>query len=436
MKKLIITPEFEKAIRLFEQGYNLQIFGSAGVGKSVLIDLLRNSAMDSGRNCAVVAPTGIAARNVDGVTINSFFGFPPYLETEEDLRVSLSDMNKEIARTLSQADVVIIDESSMMNALTMDNIIKKLQFAKVNNRVAGGVQIVIVADPFQLSPTVTPQDRHILLNVCQYKSIYFFDAEHYAQLEMKTIILNTVFRQKDAQFVACLNKVRRCESGIEEVNYLNECVAVKHKKDLVLTTTNAIVDAYNIKSLDAIKEKHTIYQAVVAGQFKEADFPTTFTLALKRGCPVMIVANLYDADDNAIAVNGDMGRVYQLSDEEISVELNNGEIIEITPYCWQKYAYQVYRNKWQVRTVGYCTQFPIKVCAATTIHKAQGLSLDSAYLDLSGRLFAPGQLYTALSRVRTKQGLRLSRALDLNDFNRFKNTQDTKTLNAWYSQFN
>lgn len=426
MNKFTLTPEFERAISLFKQGKHLIIAGAGGTGKTELLKQLRLVAQSQLKYEATCAPTGIAARNVDGDTINSLFGLPSYLENPQQT----IQINSYVASRLSKLDVLFVDEASMINALTFDIMNKKLQYARISNEPFGGVQVVLFCDIFQLPPVLDSDDRFLLLNVCKYNSVFFFDADIYKQAQFHFIELTHIFRQNEIEFKNTLNRIRRCRANKDDVNFLNSRVGNCEHDALILATNNVTVDKYNAICIDSIREKQYLYEASITGNFKESDCPTSFLLNLKIGTPVMIVANITDAQ-GVSAVNGDIGKIYCLTDEVITVELLNGDVIDIEPFCWTKYKLQVVGNTWENKVTGTCTQFPITIAASITIHKSQGLSLDKVFIDLKN-IFAQGQLYVGLSRVRRLVGLTLSRPLTLQEINKFAHWNDMRIINNWY----
>ena len=435
-----ITPEFERIFKLFDAGQNVAILGSAGVGKSVAINLLRRRGQAAGKTVAVLAPTGIAARNVNGQTINSYFGLPSYLSSSH----TLNDIEERIAKQLMNTDILIFDEESMKTALTFDNISDIAKYARCNGKPFGGMQVVIVGDPFQIPPVVNERngDRKLLLDTCGYNSVFFFASRVYSELAFNHVELTHVFRQSDKAFIGVLNRLRKYQVTKEDLNYLNKRAQSEPPQNtLILGTTNKVVDRHNILSLDSNRNPSAFYNATSGGNFNESDCPASYQLFVKEGVRVMIVANF--TDDNGVkAVNGDVGIIKSLYDDIIDVELDSGYSIAVTPFLWEKYGREINPDgkTWENTRTGFCTQFPIKVAAASTVHKAQGLSLPAVHIDLSSSFFCAGQAYTSLSRVRSYEGLTLSRKLGIYELMKFAprgingRANEAKILMDWYQQ--
>ena len=412
---LRLTGEFEYALERFESGDNLFVTGRAGTGKSTLLNLIRRTTR---RDIAVVAPTGVAALNVRGQTIHSFFGFPGKL-------LRRSDMRRRANRGLyKKLQTLIIDEISMVRADLLDRID---DFLRLNRDVPdlpfGGVQVVMFGDLFQLPPVVASDVERYLFEgeAAEYASPFFFDArvwQQAAQLEM--LELNQVFRQKARQFVRLLDAVREGHFDFDDLIDLNVRAvgeeAFEGEAAITLTTTNRLADAINQRELARLSAKPMRYTGALTGNFDARNLPTELSLALKPGAQVMFVRN----DAAKRFVNGSIGRVVSAASERLVVELNERgqrEEIELTQELWENVRYKLDESTGRITedVTGTFKQYPLKLAWAITIHKSQGKTFERMHLDLGRGAFEAGQTYVALSRCRTLEGIRLVRALTPRD---------------------
>jgi ATP-dependent exoDNAse (exonuclease V) alpha subunit len=408
----LTTPHLAHALAQMKAGPPcLFLTGRAGTGKSTL---LRRFRAETEQKLAVVAPTGIAALNVEGETVHSFFRFPPR-------PIAASDVDEVPDKSLYQAlDTLVIDEVSMVRADVLDGIDR---FLRLNGREAdkpfGGVRMILVGDPFQLAPVVSsPAERQFLR--AHYKTPYFFSASVLRTAGMESLELEQVFRQEDPEFVHLLNGIRSATVTPDVVDALNErCVpdfeAAEGEPFVTLTTTNARARHINDENLRRLKGTWERYDGEVEGAFAAMEnppLPAPATLALKKGAQVMFVKN----DPERRWVNGTMGRVKKLDARGILVDVD-GEEIDVEPVEWEmvRYEYDRSTRRIEAETVGAFVQFPLKVAYAITIHKSQGKTFDRVVVDLTGGTFAHGQVYVALSRCRTLEGIVLRRPLARHD---------------------
>lgn len=389
----------------------LFVTGRAGTGKSTL---LRRFRRETNKKVAVVAPTGIAALNVDGETIHSFFRFPPRPIAASEIE----DMaDKSLYRAL---DAIVVDEVSMVRADVLDGMDRFLRLnARDKSEPFGGVRMILIGDPYQLPPVVaSPAERRFL--AANYKTPYFFSAASLRESGMVTIELEKVFRQSDRTFVDVLNAIRTARVTPEVVDALNarcrpDFIPPEDEPYVTLTTTNARADTINAESLEHLKGRYHRYEGELEGAFAVADnppLPAPGHLALKKGAQVMFVKN----DPERRWVNGTMGKVRKLRKNRIDIEVDGREV-EVERVDWEMVRYTYDRNEKSIETetIGTFRQFPLKVAYAITVHKSQGKTFDRVIVDLTGGAFAHGQVYVALSRCTTLEGLVLRRPLSRRD---------------------
>jgi ATP-dependent exoDNAse (exonuclease V) alpha subunit len=389
----------------------LFITGRAGTGKSTL---LRHFRSISDQKIAVVAPTGIAALNVQGETIHSFFRFPPR-------PIGVEDVEEMEDKSLYTAlDVVIIDEISMVRADVLDGIDRFLRLnAREKTESFGGLRMILIGDPYQLPPVVaSPAERRYL--GASYKTPYFFSARALRVSGMETIELRKVFRQQESEFIDLLNSIRTAHVTPDVVARLNDRCRPEFEPPtdepyVTLTTTNARAAKINEESLERLKGRYKRYEGEMEGAFAVAEsppLPAPDLLALKKNAQVMCVKN----DPERRWVNGTMGRILKLRTSSIEVEID-GRRVDVDPVDWEMVHYRWDREKKRIEAepVGVYRQFPLTVAYAVTIHKSQGKTFDHVIVDLTGGAFAHGQVYVALSRCRTLDGLVLRRPLARRD---------------------
>jgi ATP-dependent DNA helicase PIF1 len=387
---------------------NLCILGAAGCGKSLTIKLLSDKAVYN-HETIVACPTGIAAINAssEGVraqTLHSLFKLPPLGVIPVD-KLNVHDFYKEMFNAL---DTLIIDEISMVNS----DMLTKVDFLLKQYRNGRPVRYIVFGDLSQLAPVVSTPEEKTYLNDA-YGSRFFFDTDIYKT--MRLIQLTKIFRQKDPVFKEVLNKIRFKTQSEEDLQYLNTRVVdveeFRSKSFVYIALTNATVNMINNREL-YLNSNPTVSYHGEAKYYKDSDKLVPQKLDLKVGTQVMMVANNHQAG----YYNGQLGIIKRLHKDKIIVESDNVEY-EVEPYTWQKYAYQYDRSTKHIQAdvIGTYKQFPIKMGYAITSHKAQGLTLERVYLDLEKRTFASGQLYTALSRVTTLEGLGLARKITAKD---------------------
>ncbi|WP_433664203.1 AAA family ATPase [Nocardia sp. CA-128927] len=412
---LTLTGEFKEALSRLERGENLFLTGKAGTGKSTLI---RRFLSTTNRNVVVAAPTGIAALNVEGYTIHRLFSFRS-TTTLEEVKWGRYFPSK-FATTLRNLDTLIIDEASMVRADLFDCLAAALErFGPRPGTHFGGVQLVLVGDLFQLPPVVTEAETEYFGT--RYTSPYFFSADAYDRRHFPMTELTTVFRQiGDSRLVDILNAVRvgaLLEGARAELNSRTD-TAFRPPVDeywLTLTTTNRIAKARNREMLEQLPGTESRHRATTTGDVDGFDAPTEDDLLYKVGAQVMLLTN----DPSDRWVNGTIGRIIghrvDRGDPVVTVELPAGEAAEVRPYTWEVTRPVFEGGTLRHQVVGTYTQLPFRLAWAITIHKSQGQTLDRLVVDLSGGTFADGQLYVALSRCTSMNGLVLRREVQPRD---------------------
>ncbi|WP_175955539.1 AAA family ATPase [Schaalia sp. Marseille-Q2122] len=408
---ITLTDEFVEALNLLHAGSNMFLTGKAGTGKSTLI---RHFMASTSRRVVVAAPTGIAALNVEGYTLHRLFSFP--IGTTLEAIRSGEVTPKRYKGLLKVLDTLIIDEASMVRADLFDCVAATLEmYGPSPGQPFGGVQIVLVGDLFQLPPVVKEGAEADYL-ASLYDTPYFFSSQAYQHAAFPTIHLTTVFRQiGDNRMVELLNSIRDGRMSRTDLATVNarlspDFVPPRDEFWLTLATTNRIVTARNRKALDALDTPPVSFTAAISGDLDSFDAPTDHELTLKVGAQVMLLNN----DPQERWVNGSLGEVIDidLSDpyEPIVVtRLIDGRIVDVTEHTWDVTRPRRDGSALVHEVVGSFTQMPMKLAWAITIHKSQGQTLDRVIIDLSGGTFATGQLYVALSRCTSLEGVVLTR---------------------------
>lgn len=404
--------------------------GKAGTGKTTLLRKIISSTF---KNAVIVAPTGIAALNAGGVTIHSFFqlpfaGFVPEfgvapqftqfvkLETKETLMRHFT-MNKQRQAMIRNLELLIIDEVSMLRADLLDAMDWTLRNVRRIHEPFGGVQVLFIGDLLQLPPVVKNEEWSILRSY--YPGMFFFNARVLQEQKPLYIELSTIFRQQDNTFIEVLNNLRNNKITESDVLTLNKFVqpdfdALKEEGYITLTTHNAKADEMNAKALRSLKEKSFIFNAEITGDFPPHLFPIEASMELKVGAQVMFIKNDLSFEKNFY--NGKMGRVDSLSNAEVSVYFpEEKRSIVVEKYEWNNIKYILDEKTGEIKeeVLGTFVHYPLKLAWAITVHKSQGLTFDKAVLDVSD-VFAPGQAYVALSRLRSLDGLVLLKPMRMN----------------------
>ena len=386
--------------------------GKAGTGKTTFLRRLKEECP---KQMAVVAPTGVAAINAEGVTIHSLFQLPPqlFLPTEEARRQLFAEMqmraNKQ--RVLRNLELLVIDEVSMVRADLLDTIDVVLRHFKHRPSIPfGGVQLLVIGDLFQLSPVVREEEWRLLQPY--YEGPYFFQARVFREMKPVYIEFEHVYRQTNVEFLNILNEVRNNALTMESLRVLNGRVSdpsdSSDKSDISITlsTHNSKVDAINQHEMDTLKGREYTYKATITDTFPESMYPIDEQLILKVGARVMFIKN--DSSTDKLYYNGKLGVVTSLSKQAINVLCDDGTEVKVHNEVWENIRYNADSGSDQVQTeiIGTFSHYPLRLAWAITIHKAQGLTFDQLVIDAEDA-FAAGQVYVALSRCRSLEGLTL-----------------------------
>lgn len=403
-QKIEINEKFKEALNAVETGKNLFITGRAGTGKSTLLKVIRDNLK---QNYVVLAPTGVAAVNIGGQTIHSFFGFRPDITLEKVMRRK-HPRNPEVYENL---EVLIIDEISMVRADLLDCVSLFLSMhGPKKGRVFGGVQLIFIGDLYQLPPIVTYKEKEIFSEM--YVSPYFFDARAFAETEFKIIELTKIYRQTEEKFINILNAVRNKTMNDEILEELNKRVDYNfqpHPNEgyIELVTINAKAQEINYKKLQELRGEMYSYEGEISGEFDERSYPAPHILDLKEGAQVMLTNN----DPYGRWFNGTVGIIEKIENKDdqnnIFVKLENGETYNIESNKWEmyKFSYDRLSQKITSEVAGSFTQYPLMLSWAVTIHKSQGKTFNKTIVDMGTGAFAHGQTYVALSRCTSLSGL-------------------------------
>jgi len=401
-----LNPLFKQALKLMEEtNENIFITGRAGTGKSTLLDYFRSTTK---KNIVVLAPTGVAAVNVSGQTVHSFFGFKPGVTVEQARKKA----KKKTSAVYKKLDAIVIDEVSMVRADLLDCVD---QFLRINGKISGvpfgSTQMIFIGDLYQIPPVVIGHERETFRSY--YKSEHFFDAKVFNDVDVKYLELEKIYRQTDEKFIELLNKIRNKTVDDKDVEMINK----RYFEDednlpgdaICLTTTNAMADERNKAELARLRGKPRAFEAEIEGKFDEKHFPAEKVLKLKKRAQVMLLNN----DPVGRWVNGTIATVNELKNDYLSVELPDGSIEELAPFKWSIYNFSWNKGTHSVdaETIGTFKQYPVKLAWAITIHKSQGKTFDDVVIDIGRGTFTPGQLYVAISRCRSFDGIFLKKKI-------------------------
>ena len=405
--------------------------GKAGTGKTTF---LRNLRAKTYKRMVVVAPTGVAAINAGGQTIHSFFQLPFGPQIPENgnespmpnaraLASQYQKLRKSKLNIIRSLDLLVIDEISMVRADVLDAIDAVLRRARRSQKPLGGVQLLMIGDVHQLAPVAKPEEWEILAPY--YNNVYFFGSHVLQKTPYLCVELDHVYRQHDENFITLLNKVRDNRMDAECLQLLNQRYLPDFHPDdkegyITLTTHNFQADEINESKLEALPSKSVFFDADITGTFPENTFPTKEELELKIGAQVMFVKN--DPSPEKAFFNGKIGHVVGIDEDQGSVEVQCGdEILTVSKLTWQNMEYSINAENQNIEEneIGSFTQIPLRLAWAVTIHKSQGLTFDRLIID-AGHAFAHGQVYVALSRCTSLEGLvlktRIPSSALVNDF--------------------
>lgn len=408
---IVVLPEYQLVIDAVKR-QNTAVFvtGRAGTGKSTLIRFLIQNL----QNCAVVAPTALAAINVGGTTIHSFFGFPPRALNSDEVFQPKTQMRPVIA----SIQVLIIDEVSMVLPDIIDSISNSLKLVKNNELAFGGISVVFVGDLLQLPPVISDPILAVFYSD-RYLSANFFSALIFEKISITSIQLNRVFRQLDHEFIDILDRIRLNQNHRDAVAQLNrECYRDKvfsQDSSMCLVPTKRAAESINKSNLNNLPGELKQYSAQIEGRInlQHDKFPVPNCLELKESAQVMFVKN-----NHPYWMNGTLGKIIAFSEDSLTIELiATGNTVAVGKESWDKIQYEYNPREKRIisRSIGSFKQFPVTLGWAITIHKSQGLTLDNVKIDLGSGAFCSGQTYVALSRCRSMAGITLLRPISMKD---------------------
>ena len=393
---------------------NIFLTGKAGTGKTTFLHQIKE---ESSKRMVVAAPTGVAAINAGGMTLHSLFQLPmglhlPHLSREVHNQRRFSREKIQLLRTL---DLLVIDEISMVRADLLDAVDDVLRRYRDDPRAFGGVQLLMIGDLHQLPPVVKPEDWELLRP--HYVTPYFFGSLALQRTDMVAIELQHIFRQMDRRFIDLLDKVRNSQIDAQVLETLNSRYIPGFQPDakdahITLTSHNASSYGLNLQRLESLPERSRTFKAKIVGNFPDTSYPTEETLEFKKGAQVMFVRN--DLSPEKRYFNGKIGKITRLAGDEIFVRCKDErEDIAVTPVEWQNVKYSTDEETKLIKeeVLGTFTQYPLKLAWSITIHKSQGLTFDRVIIDARSA-FAHGQVYVALSRCRSFEGIVLSSRLN------------------------
>ncbi len=410
-KNIELNEQFKQALHALENTRkNVLITGRAGTGKSTLLNYFMDQTK---KNVVVLAPTGVAAINVQGQTIHHFFGFKPSVTIDKIKKAYWPGSD-----IYSMVDAIIIDEISMVRADLLDCMDRFLRLnGKDKTKPFGGTQMIFIGDLYQLPPVVTGKEKEVFRTY--YESPYFFDSHVFKNLKINFIELEKIYRQTDEKFINLLNAIRNksiTEKDLQEINRRLDPAFEPAPDDffIYLTTTNKLSDDINSKKLGRLSSKLYTFDGNIKGEFDKSYLPTYETLHIKEGSQIMLVNN----DQLARWVNGTVGKVIAIDKDNekvfIKVKLPDGNIVNVKKHKWDlsRVVYNKNTKRLESEIIGSFIQYPIKLAWAVTIHKGQGKTFDKIIVDIGNGTFTHGQVYVALSRCTSLNGIILKKAIE------------------------
>lgn len=415
------NPEFLQAWNLIRHTHqSVFLTGKAGTGKSTFLKYI---CKQTKKKHIVLAPTGIAAMNVGGVTLHSFFQIPTRPIPPDDADYSLSrikrklKLSKEKIKLIKAVELLIIDEISMVRPDIIDFIDRVLRSYSDNKKEPfGGKQLLLVGDIFQLEPVITPDTRNILSHY--YPNFFFFNAKVYNSVDLISIELKKIYRQQDDKFIKILDRIRINQASTDDLQIINTrfCNLDTINNDsftITLASRRDIVDNINTRNLEVLPGDEYTFKGKINGDFPDKLLPTDRDLILKENAQIIFIKN----DKDKRWVNGTIGKVHKITPEVLMIKLESGDIHTLAPDVWRNIKYTFNEEKKQIEEeiLGEFTQFPIKAAWALTVHKSQGLTFSNVILDLGDGAFSSGQTYVALSRCTSLEGITLKSRLSKRD---------------------
>ena len=409
---------FDKILSFIDYtNQNIFLTGKAGTGKTTLLKRIKEESL---KKMVIVAPTGVAAMNAKGTTINSFFQLPTgsffpgdiVLQNLQSGILSIQSVvgdlsySREKKNLLNEIELLVIDEVSMVRCDLMDVIDAILRSVRKNNAPFGGVQVLLIGDLYQLPPVAKREDWAFMRQA--YASPYFFESYVVRRNPVLQIELTTVFRQTEPEFINILNSIRNNQISETDLQLLNKrydplFMSTDEINPIIITSHNAEANTINKEKLDLISGEEYTFNGEVSGEFRDAGIQAEQILKLKEGAQIMFIKN--DTGEDRKFYNGKIGKIKSIKDGEIYISFPHEEDLLLEKTSWQSFEYKTDAEEAIVQQqVGEFSQYPIKLAWAVTIHKSQGLTFDTAIID-AGKSFISGQVYVALSRVRTLNGL-------------------------------